>query len=201
MDGTGWQVRWDAAAAALLAVGLGELVASRRRRSIVDPIGRVVVDTVPLPVVEETVRFLATWDKPLVRAGIIASAVAATERAASTVRPRQAASTGWSALAAAAGLGAYLAGRRRLAAQVEELDASAPAIPVTGPLPHATDGAEDWDNATPLFTPVGEFYVTDVNLRPIAVDLGELAARRPRSPWGRRGAVARRPVRTRCPRT
>lgn len=122
MDLARSQVRWDAAATALLALGLGELVASRRQRSVVDPVGRVVVDKVPLRVVEETVRFLATWDKALVRAGIVASVVAAAERAAATYRPRPDGSVGRSAVVAAAGLGAYFAERLRLAAQIEELE-------------------------------------------------------------------------------
>ena len=165
------RLRVDAAATAMLVIGLGELVASRRQRSIVDPVGRVLVDTVPLPVVEATVRFLATWDKPLARAGIIATTVATTERIAATVRPAPARPAGGPALAAALGLGAYLAGRRRLAAHVRQLDAARPTIAVSEPLPAGTDGAEDWDGAAALFTPVEEFYVTDVNLRPVAVDL------------------------------
>jgi DMSO/TMAO reductase YedYZ molybdopterin-dependent catalytic subunit len=164
-------VRWDAAATALLAVGLGELAASRRQRSIVDPVGRLVVDTAPLPVVEETVRFLATWDKPLVRAGVVTTVVATAERAVAALRPGPSRSAGWSAAAGAAGLAAYLAGRRSLAAHIEVLDAAGPAIPVAEPLPAGTDGAEDWAGAAPLFTPVEDFYVTDVNLRPVAVEL------------------------------
>jgi DMSO/TMAO reductase YedYZ molybdopterin-dependent catalytic subunit len=171
VDATGSPVRWDAAATAVLAIGLGELVASRRQRSIVDPVGRVVVDRVPLPVVEATVRFVATWDKPLLRAGIVAGAAAAAERGAASLRLGQARSAGWSVLAATVGLGAYLAGRRELAAALDRLDASTPAIPVSEPLPAGTDGAEDWDGAAALFTPVEEFYATDVNLRPIAVDV------------------------------
>lgn len=171
MDTARTQVRWDAAAAAMLGIGLGELAASRRGRSIVDPVGRVVVDHVPLPVVEATVKLIATWDKPLLRAGIVASAVAAAERTAATVRPGSSASPGWSALAAAGGLGAYLAGRRQLTADLARHDASTPAIPVAEPLPIGTDGAEGWDGAAALFTPVEEFYATDVNLRPVAVDV------------------------------
>ncbi|MDX1658043.1 MAG: molybdopterin-dependent oxidoreductase [Nitriliruptorales bacterium] len=187
MDSAGSQVRWDAAGMAMLAIGVGELLASRRQRSIVDAVGRPVVDTVPIPVVEATVRLLGTSDKPALRAGIVASVVAMAERSVAALRPGSARSPGWSALAAAVGLGAYVAGRRRLAAHIERLDASAPAIPVAEPLPPATDGAEDWDHAVPLFTPVEEFYVVDVNLRPVAVDLADwrLAVRGP----GRAGGL------------
>lgn len=171
MDATGSQVRWDAAATAVLAIGLGELLASRRQRSLVDPVGRVVVDTVPLPVVEATIRFLGTSDKPLLRAVIVTSAAAAVEPVAATVRREPAGSVGWSVVAATAGLGAYLAGRRRLTADLERRDASTPTIPVPDPLPAGSDGAEDWDGTAALFTPVEEFYVTDVNLRPVAVDV------------------------------
>jgi DMSO/TMAO reductase YedYZ molybdopterin-dependent catalytic subunit len=171
VDTRGSQVRWDAAATALLAVGLGELAASRRQRSIVDPVGRLVVDHVPLPVVEATVKLIATWDKPMLRAGIVASVAATAERTAATLRPGTAGAPGWSALAAAAGLGAYVAGRRTLAADLTRRDASRPTIPVTEPLPAGTDGAEDWEGAAALFTPVEKFYATDVNLRPVAVEV------------------------------
>ncbi len=173
MGAAGSKVRWNAAAAALLAVGLAELLASRRQRSVVDVPGRLLVDTVPLPVVEATVRFLATWDKPLLQAGVVGGAVVAAERVAAALGVRPSGPTAGSALAAASGLGAYLAARRRLAADVEQLDASAPAIPVADPLPRAVDGAEDWEGAAPLFTPLDRFYVTDVNLRPITVDLAD----------------------------
>ena len=189
MDLAGPQVRWDTAATAMLAIGLGELVASRRQRSIVDAVGGVVVDAAPIPVVEATVRLIGESDKPLIRAGIVASAVATAERAAATLRLGRVGSTGWSVLAAAAGLGAYLAGRRRLAAHIEMHDASSPAIPVAEPLPTATDGAEEWDGAAALFTPSEEFYVTDVNLRPIAVDLADWRLD-VRGPGGARGTLS-----------
>lgn len=189
MEPEGPQVSWSAAGMAMLAIGLGELVASRQQRSIVDAVGGLLVETAPIPVVEATVRFLGTWDKPLLRAGIVASAVAATERAAATLRPGPDGSMGRSVLAATAGLAAYLAGRRRLAVHIEMVDASAPAVPAAEPLPAVTDGAEDWEDAVALFTPVEELYVTDVNLRPIAVNLADWRLD-VRGPGGARGMLS-----------
>lgn len=40
------------------------------------------------------------------------------------------------------------------------------------PLPPARDGAEQWQGVSPLLTPLGDFYVTDANMRPPLVDLG-----------------------------
>lgn len=39
------------------------------------------------------------------------------------------------------------------------------------PLPTAVDGAEDWIGASPLLTPLEQFYVTDVNMRPPVIDV------------------------------
>lgn len=168
----GSRVRWDAAAAALLVVGVGELAASGRRRSVVDAIGGVVVDAAPIPVVETTVRLVGATDKPLLRAGIVASATMAAERAAASLGPGR--SPRWRTVASAVvGLGAYLAGRRRLSDDVARHDADAPAIPVAEPLPAGDDGAEAWEHAAPLYTPVEQFYVTDVNLRPPVVDVSD----------------------------
>jgi hypothetical protein len=49
------------------AVGLAELALSRRGRSLLDDMGKVVVDRAPIPVIELGVRLLGTTDKPLLR--------------------------------------------------------------------------------------------------------------------------------------
>jgi DMSO/TMAO reductase YedYZ molybdopterin-dependent catalytic subunit len=161
--------RTDAAALGLLALGAAELAAVARGSSIVDRVGRIAVDTTPLPVVEETIRFLGTTDKPLVRASALAGAAALAGLAGGRLRPGR--SSGRTALTAGtAGLAAYLAGRRRLDARREAQDVSRRPVTVIDPLPPATDGAESWVGVEPLFTDPGRFYTTDVNLRPPLVD-------------------------------
>ncbi len=161
--------RVDAAGGALLLLGLTERVAATSGRSLVDLIGRVVVDLAPLPVVEETVRFIGTTDKPLVRANIVAGAAVvaglATPSRGSSRRPLIGVAAG------AIGLAGYLSARRNLAALESAQDRDRTRITVADPLPAAIDGAEGWEGAEPLFTDVARFYQTDVNLRSPLIDL------------------------------
>ena len=73
----------------------------------------------------------------------------------------------------ALGTAGLAAGLRRHARRRHEHDAAHTAQPlrVARPLPLARDGAEDWPGVTPLLTPVPDFYVTDVTMRPPTVDL------------------------------
>ncbi len=165
--------RPDVAARTLLGVGLVEFAASLAGRSAIDPVGRVVVDAAPLPVVEETVRLAGTTDKPLLRAGLLTAAAAAAGAVAPALRPargRGDATLVGPVLTASAGVAAYLAGRRRLHALQATQDRARRAVTVSEPLPEVIDGAEQWPHAEPLFTPASAFYATDVNLRPPLVD-------------------------------
>lgn len=73
----------------------------------------------------------------------------------------------------ALGTAGLAAGLRRHAHRRHEHDATHTAQPlrVARPLPPARDGAEDWPGVAPLLTPVPDFYVTDVTMRPPTVDL------------------------------
>lgn len=164
--------RPDAAGLALLGMGLAELSASSTGRSVVDPVGRVAVDLTPLPVVEAAIRMVGTTDKPMIRtilllgtAGVAGLAAAGRGDAA---HPASARTLG--AVTGALGITAYLAGRRRLDGHRRAQDRDRRPVTVAQPLPPVTDGAEEWAHAEPLFTDVGRFYVTDVNLRPPLVD-------------------------------
>jgi DMSO/TMAO reductase YedYZ molybdopterin-dependent catalytic subunit len=102
---------------------------------------------------------------PGLRAGLPAVASAAAALAVLAGPPRAAGP------AAAAG-GVALAGAVRLRSRRQRRsdDASPPLPPLARPLPPPTDGAETWEAPTPLLTPVEDFYVTDVNMRPPLVD-------------------------------
>ncbi len=165
----------QAAAVALLGAGLVELAASAAGRSVVDRVGRVVVDTTPLPVVEQAVRLTGTTDKPLLRATLVAGAAAGAGLVADLVTQhrhdtRAIMPSPAGAVAAAAGLAAYTAGRRRLDRRRATQDEQRRPVEATEPLPARTDGAETWPHAEPLFTDIEDFYATDVNLRPPLVD-------------------------------
>ncbi|WP_194819172.1 molybdopterin-dependent oxidoreductase [Nocardia sp. XZ_19_385] len=67
-----------AAAVGVAALGLGEAVAAARGGSLIDTIGRVLIDTVPIPVVEATVVISGRHDKAATRTGVGAGVVAAT---------------------------------------------------------------------------------------------------------------------------
>lgn len=164
------------AARTAFAVGLVELAAAGADRSAVDRIGRAVIDRVPIPVAEETVRFVGLADKPLLRAaltGALGGLGAAVGGALGRGRPRASRGrAGGDAALAIAGVAAFVGARARLAGrrtQRERCDAER-ALPVAHPLPAPVDGAEHWPEAVPLLTPPGDFYVTDVNMRPPALD-------------------------------
>ena len=74
------------------------------------------------------------------------------------------------AIAGAAGLAASLTGQVRHRARQDALSVSRPLRP-DHPLPLAEDGAEGWPGVSPLLTPVEDFYVTDVNMRPPLIDV------------------------------
>lgn len=161
-------MRVDAAGGALLLLGVVEKIASTKGQSLVDRIGRVVVDIAPLPVVEETVRFIGTTDKPLVRANIVGGTALIAGLAAPGRGPSRGPLIG--AIAGAVGLAGYISARRRLATLEDAQDRNRQRVEVADPLPIAIDGAEQWVGAEPLFTDVDRFYQTDVNLRSPLVD-------------------------------
>lgn len=162
----------DAAALALFAAGVAEFAASSRGRSVVDAIGAVAVGISPVPVVEWTVRLAGTTDKPLIRTVIVGTAATAVGLAAGRNGPRPL-RPALATAAAAAGITAYVAGRKRLNDARSRQDERCQRITVANPLADVTDGAEHWEHAEPLFTNVNRFYATDVNLRPPLVDIGD----------------------------
>ncbi|MFJ9011633.1 molybdopterin-dependent oxidoreductase [Streptomyces canus] len=91
------------------------------------------------------------------------AAVAVTGRKGPASRPRVLAVAGGTALAVSLRL-RELHTRRHDAAQPDRLPA------VARPLPPARDGAEGWSGVSPLLTPVEDFYVTDVTMRPPLID-------------------------------
>ena len=153
------------------------------------------MDSVPIPVVEATVRLLGRFDKDATRLGVIA-AVAVAGAAVREPRARLAAGVGLSAVGAAvalrrpprcppaAVLGALVgaavaagAGRVHPAASVAAIGMAGGAVvqrrrqatsaEARSAVPSMIeDGAEGWDGATALITPTRDFYVTDVNLGP-----------------------------------
>ncbi|WP_328690339.1 molybdopterin-dependent oxidoreductase [Streptomyces phaeochromogenes] len=214
-----WQL---GAAAALFGVGTAELLAAAwQTGSPVDAVGKFVVDTGPMPVVERTVKYLRSADKPAIRAlavGTAAGAGALLGRAERSL-PRDLAVTAAGAAGAARALrrpgvpdarsgnqaaralaataagglatllalsapprrapALALAGGTALAAafrarrqQLSRHDAErgADGLRAARPLPPPRDGAESWSGVSPLMTPVEDFYVTDVAMRPPLVD-------------------------------
>ncbi|GAB2775730.1 hypothetical protein GCM10027020_31190 [Nocardioides salsibiostraticola] len=163
--------RVDTAGGVLLLLGLTERGAAISGRSLVDAIGRVVVDRVPLPVVEETVRFLGTTDKPFLRANLVGGvALAAGLAAPSSPSRGQSRGPMLGVVAGAIGLAAYVSSRRHLAALESDQDRNRTQIRVADPLPELIDGGEGWQGAEPLFTDIDRFYQTDVNLRSPLID-------------------------------
>lgn len=70
---------WPAAAVAGLAgLGLGEVTAAAQGRSLIDALGRVVVDTSPRGLVDLTVRLLGSKDKAAIRVSVGATVIATT---------------------------------------------------------------------------------------------------------------------------
>ncbi|WP_323791479.1 molybdopterin-dependent oxidoreductase [Nocardioides sp.] len=154
----------------LAGVGLVELTASLRGTSVIDTVGSVVVDLAPLPVVEQTVRFVGIADKHLTRFGIATTAAAtagfALERAGAAAPPRWAAGLGL-----LAGTAALVRARRRLAERTARLERVPAHVEPLLEAPTSDDGAEEWPGLEPFVTDPGRFYVTDVNMRPPAIDL------------------------------
>jgi DMSO/TMAO reductase YedYZ molybdopterin-dependent catalytic subunit len=209
--------------AGLAGLAASEAVASvTRTRSFVDAAGQVVVDRGPVPVVERTVQLLRTADKPVIRAAVAATVLAAggllgraTRRPARDIvavgaaaaigavlcRRRAAddlagtdqrvgaglaAGSGAlgvlgvlaappavlapAAIAGAVGLAAAMSGQSRRRLQQDTASARLTLRPPSR-LPAAVDGAEDWPGASPLLTPIEDFYVTDTNMRAPVIDL------------------------------
>ncbi|MBL1074581.1 molybdopterin-dependent oxidoreductase [Nocardia sp. 2] len=67
-----------AAAVGLGALGAGELIAAARGGSVLDGVGRLLTDTVPVPVVEAAVERAGEHDKETTRLGVAAGAVLAS---------------------------------------------------------------------------------------------------------------------------
>ena len=154
----------------LAGVGLVELTASLRGSSVIDAVGSVLVDTAPLPVVEQTVRFVGTADKHVTRVGIATTAAVAAglalDRITRTTPPRWAAGVGL-----LTGTTALVRARRRLSDRMARLERVPPEVEPLLQVPTPSDGAETWPGVEPFITDPGRFYVTDVNMRPPAVDL------------------------------
>ncbi|MEU9451470.1 molybdopterin-dependent oxidoreductase [Streptomyces sp. NPDC048277] len=210
-------------AAALAGLGTAEvLAAALGSPSLVDTAGKLIVDTTPMPVVEQIVKYLREADKAATRAAIVGVVTAAgvalgrigSPRARGLAVGAMAAAGAGLVLrrpagdrAAAAVLGAATAGAAVTTGALAAPARRAPALALTGaaaltvslglrarsvrlhataqaprlpkaasPLPPARDGAESWSGVSPLFTPVEDFYVTDVTMRPplIAADSWEL---------------------------
>lgn len=149
----------------LAAVGLVEAVSNLSGDSLIDRLADLAVANTPLPMVEETIKHLGVTDKPFLRANVVAALALAAGLAIPGRR-----SLGVQAVLAATGLAVASLGRRRL----DALEASRHrpfALPAAvDALGEATDGAELWPGAEPLFTDPERFYQTDINLRPPAVD-------------------------------
>ncbi|MEU1273223.1 molybdopterin-dependent oxidoreductase [Streptomyces sp. NPDC005799] len=209
-------------AAALSGLGAAELLAAALGGpSLIDAAGKLVVDTSPLPVVEQTVKLLRAADKPVTRAAVVGTVVGAGALLGQARRPVTYGLAAGAAAAAAAGLALRRPGSGEMrdtrataavlssaatgaAATVTALSAPTPRVralaltggaalaaslrlrelhrrrhaaaqsarlpPVASPLPPARDGAEAWNGVSPLLTPVEDFYVTDVTMRPLLID-------------------------------
>lgn len=152
------------------SVGAIEAVSNLGGHSLLDALASVAVANTPLPVVERTIALLGVTDKPFLRAGA-GGTLALAIGAAAPGRRRARQQLGL----AAAGILAASLGRARLNA-LERSRHDHFALPqIAEPLGEATDGAEDWAGAEPLFTDAARFYRTDINLRPPSVRLQEWA--------------------------
>ncbi len=98
-------------AAGLAGLGTAEaLAAAMRSRSLIDAAGLLVVDSGPVPVVERTVQVLKTADKPVIRASVASTILAAGGLLGTA--PRRA-SRDALAVGATAAIGATLTRRRQ----------------------------------------------------------------------------------------
>lgn len=150
--------------AGLFAVGVAEAASNVAGDSLVDRAGKVTIATTPLPVVEQTIKYLGVTDKPFLRANLALAGASLVGLAL----PKQ--SLGRQLMLAGAGLVAAGLGRRYLDALEDDAASDFPR-PVAEPLGPISDGAEQWQDAEPLVTEPERFYVTDINLRPPAIDV------------------------------
>ncbi|MFP5335731.1 MAG: molybdopterin-dependent oxidoreductase [Actinomycetes bacterium] len=163
------------AAAAGAALAVAEAAAALTgRRSTVDLAAQLVVDRVPRSAVEIGVRLLRSADKPAIRASVVGAVLASGALAGATGRSRRRGPTAAALAGAGAVAGAGIAAAwRRQTSRREHQDAVFASRPLSAarPLPPARDGAEHWPGASPLLTPVQDFYVTDVAMRSPVVDV------------------------------
>ena len=152
--------------AGIAATGAAEAISNFAGHSLLDALGSFVIANTPMPIVERTIRHLGVTDKPFLRGGVGAVLALGIGMAVPSRR------RGRAQVALAAG-GAVVAGigRARLNAIERARHESFRLPPVAHALGEARDGAERWRHAEPLFTEVGRFYRTDVNLRPPSVRL------------------------------
>lgn len=208
----GWR---GAAVAGLAGLGVSEVVAAIGGSSLVDTVGRAVVDWSPRLVVDLTVEVLGSRDKAAIRIGVGAAAIGTATALAglpANVRPPAVAALAiataglalrrpprsWATIIAAAASGAVataiglrrapaslrgeaavalvgggglLAARARLARrhrQHDTLNEAAGRSRQSAAMPD--DGAKPLSGLSPLITPIGDLYVTDVNLGTPLVD-------------------------------
>lgn len=135
-------------------VGIGVLGAIdlarsvRRKSTLTDVIARVVIDRLPIPVVEFGVWLLRTKDKPVLRLQILLGATLIT--APFRVRVRH------DRLLTATGLMAWVAARV-VTNRRHRISADRYFSPIV------SDGADRWQGVRPLWTPVSDFYRTDIS--------------------------------------
>jgi len=162
---------WNGAAAAAVGLAAAETTAALTgRRSVVDALGQVLVDRSPRTAVEVGVRLLRSADKAAMRATVVGSVLAIGALAGRAAgRGREGSALAPLAMGAVAVATAWRgqAGHRR---RQDTAHATRP-MPAAAPLPPAQDGAERWPGVSPLITPVRDFYVTDVAMRPPVVDV------------------------------
>lgn len=159
-----------AAAGTLAVVGLLELALSARDESLVDRLGTIAVERTPLPLIELGIRLVGTSDKPLLRAGAVTGLTGVGALAGVALRARPLPPRGSAALVTL-GLGALTVARRSLARRRPQ---TRPELGVVDePAAPAVDGGESWSGAAPLTTPVEDFYVTDVAMRPPVLDVAD----------------------------
>jgi DMSO/TMAO reductase YedYZ molybdopterin-dependent catalytic subunit len=152
------------AARSLAAVGLVELALAARGRSVLDDLGEVVIDHSPLPLVELGVQLMGTTDKPLLRLQSLAALVASGTVLGARAAPGHGRVSRRTTTLGVAGVAALAAARVVLARQQPQVRAE-----LARPSAAVSDGADAWD-ASPMVTPVEDFYVTDVTMRAPVVD-------------------------------
>ena len=149
----------------MLAVGVVEAAMNVWDESVVDRIGKVVVDRAPIPVVEKTIKYVGTADKPVLRSAVSLALAAGVGAAL----PGRRTGVG-GAVAGLLGTG-LIVGSHELLRRRELPTRTDAALSPAAPLPPLDDGARGWPSADAFATPVEAFYVTDVNMRPPVVDV------------------------------